>query len=112
MIKYTACFVGRLIGSLGESYWINVEIEAENVDKATNKLYETHEHITRLFWLWRGKQTVCPQPKHSLALARKGQTHYVSTYTGESWMQKDCKAHEIEKIKAEHMAQLKREDAS
>lgn len=104
MIKYTACFVGRLIGAIGEFSWFNVDIEAKNVDEAVDKLYETHEHITRLFWLWPGKQVICEHKPEDVA--RCG-SYYVSTYTGEGWMQTNSKGKDTRLIKREHLDRLK-----
>jgi len=107
-VKYTACFMGCVVGSrtpFSEQSWLNVDIEANSEDEARSKLYQTHENIKRLFWLWPGKQTVCKQPPHSLAL-KKGHTHYVSTYTDKGWMQMNCKAHEIEAVKKKQLDTL------
>lgn len=106
MAKYTACFVGCKIGSrtpFSKHGWLNVDIEAENEDKARSKLYQGYENIQRLFFLWPGKQTVRPHAG-SLALTQKGHTHYVSTYNGYSWKQTDCCLPDVEKVKAEHLA--------
>lgn len=107
MIKYTACFVGCVIGAIGEHTWLNISIEAENVDEAVDKLYYTHEHITRLFWLWPGKQTVCNHGSNDLARTQKGHQVYVSTYDGDSWYQTSCKVSEVSKVKADHMSRMK-----
>ena len=103
MTTYQACFRGRKAGAIGEMSWFNVTIEADSVEEAEPRLYDTHDHVSRLFWLWSGKQTVCEQPKHSLARREKGQTHYVSTYNGETWKQTDCTLDQVERIKAEHL---------
>ena len=104
MTTYTACFKGRKAGAIGEMGWFNVTIEADSIEEAEPRLYDTHDHIHGLFWLWPGKQTVVEQPKHSHARREKGYTHYVSTYNGESWKQTDCRLDQIESVKAEHLA--------
>lgn len=106
MTTYTACFRGRLVGAIGINKWFNVDIEAKNEDAARGKLYDTHEHIFGLFWLWHGKQTVCRHKDNALALTQKGQTHYVSTYHDGSWRQTDCKLHEVEAVKAQHLIDI------
>ena len=56
---------------------------------------------------YKGKQTVCKHEPNALALTEKGLTHYVSTYNGESWKQTDCRLANVERVKAEHLADSK-----
>jgi len=103
MTTYTACFQGRKVGAIGVMSYFNVDIEANDTTEAEAKLYDTHEHISRLFWLWRGKQTV---NKHEpIDVARCGK-YYVSTYTGEGWMQTNSKGRDVRLIKREHLDRL------
>ncbi len=106
MITYTACFRGRKAGAIGVFSWHNVDIEADSVEEAEPRLYDTHQDIERLFWLWQGKQTVNEHDINALARTVKGHTHYVSTYHDGGWRQTDCKLHEVERVKAEHLADL------
>lgn len=106
MTAYTACFRGRLAGAIGVMSYFNVDIEAEDTNAARVKLYDTHEHILGLFWLWPGKQTVCQHKDNSLARTQKGHTHYVSTYHDGGWRQTDCKLDEVEAVKAKHLVDL------
>lgn len=104
MMTYTACFHGRTIGAIGVMRYFNVDIEADDEEMATFKLYHTHEHIQRLFWLWPGKQTVCNHKPTDYALYSKGFDVYVSTYNGNTWKQTSCNLYDVEKVKAEHLA--------
>lgn len=45
MNRYNCKFIGRLKNALGITYFHEVEVEAETVDKAHMKLYDTHESI-------------------------------------------------------------------
>ncbi len=47
MKKFRCSFVGRLIGSQGVCYQIICFIEAETIEQANLKLYNTYEHITQ-----------------------------------------------------------------
>jgi len=103
MTKYKACFKGREVGAIGVYSHFNVDVEADNIPEAELKLYETHDHIdTGILWLWKGKQTV----KHFRTGDHKpkGCDVYVSTYNGETWKQTDCNRSDVERIKAEHLA--------
>lgn len=101
MTTYKACFKGRKAGAIGAFSYFNVEVEADNTSEAERKLYDTHEHITGLLWLWQGKQTVCSHKPEDVA--RCGEV-YVSTYNGHSWKQTNCNRDEVSKVKAEHLA--------
>ena len=103
MTEYQACFKGRKAGVIGEMVWCHVTIEADSVEEAEPRLYDTHDHVSRLFWLWSGKQTVNGHVPNALART-KGHTHYVSTYNGETWKQTDCRLQDVERVKAEHLA--------
>lgn len=45
MKKYTFTFTGRLTGAIGKTVKFTKTVEAENIDDAHLKLYDTHEHI-------------------------------------------------------------------
>jgi len=45
MNRYNCKFIGRQKNALGITHFNEVEVEAETVDKAHFKLYETHESI-------------------------------------------------------------------
>ena len=101
MTKYKACFNGREAGAIGEFASFNVIVEAPTIPEAELRLYNTHEHITSLLWLWAGKQTVCNHKPEDVA--RYGEV-YVSTYNGNSWKQTNCNRSDVKKIKAEHLS--------
>ena len=48
MNRYTFCFIGREVGSLGNTHKCWVKIDAPTLAEAESKLYETHEHITHV----------------------------------------------------------------
>lgn len=49
MKKYKFTFLGVLIGSIGQRVKYTKTIEAESIEIAKLKLYDTHEHIYILF---------------------------------------------------------------
>ena len=106
MTAYTACFRGRLIDTIGVMSYFNVDIEADSEKEARDILYATHEHIVSLFWLWPGKQTVreLGLSNHRKMLNAKRAEVFVSTYNGETWKQTDCCRFDVERVKAEHLA--------
>ncbi len=60
MQKYQFSFEGKFVGSIRVSYGHNVTVEAENLEKAIQKLYDTHEHISKLKVFHGGEYVPCP----------------------------------------------------
>lgn len=48
MKTFYLSFLARLVGSIGVTYPQFVEIEANDLDEATLKLYDRFEHISKL----------------------------------------------------------------
>lgn len=104
MIEYKACFIGRPMGFDIEDKWLNVKIGAENIEEAGKVLRLTYEGIAKLFWLWPGKQTV---KEHVARDVPRCGRHYVSTYTGDGWIQTNSIGSDVRLIKRSHLDQLK-----
>jgi hypothetical protein len=47
-VRYRAEFWGRTIGAIGVTSRYVVEVEADNLEAARLKLYDTYEHISGL----------------------------------------------------------------
>jgi hypothetical protein len=47
-MRYRLTFIGRQVGAIGVRGHGVVDLDAEDVEAAWLKLYDTHEHITRL----------------------------------------------------------------
>jgi hypothetical protein len=48
MNTYTFTFFGRQVGAIGSTHHDCVAVQAEDYEEAIRKLYETHEHISRM----------------------------------------------------------------
>lgn len=46
--RYTFTFTGKLAGALGITYTHTQTVEAEDIDEARLRLYDTHDHISSL----------------------------------------------------------------
>lgn len=61
-MKYICTFTGRKINSIGITYPIETEIEAESEEKIPITLYETYEHILNLKIQVKKEQFNEPKP--------------------------------------------------
>jgi hypothetical protein len=57
MKDYKFAFNGKLVGAIGVSNGHVKEIQSDSLENAILKLYDTHEHISRLHF-WDGEKYV------------------------------------------------------
>jgi len=55
MNQYTFSFEGKLNGAIGAFQGFTKSVFADDLEKAILKLYDTHEHISKLHF-WDGRQ--------------------------------------------------------
>jgi hypothetical protein len=53
MKEYRFTFEGKLVGAIGASYGFNMVLGADSLENAILKIYDTHEHISKLK-VWNG----------------------------------------------------------
>ena len=46
-MKFNLKFIGRRNGAIGILYRVSIIVEADNIESAALKAYDTHEHIDR-----------------------------------------------------------------